>query len=278
MFIFIIPGMISFALAKQGAAGLTDLVDADGGVVRDQAQAAFPLLVKSVLPAGVRGIVVAGLLSALMSSLAGVFNACSTLFTIDLYSKLNPNASQERLVWVGRMATAGMVLLGLLWVPVIASAEGLYGYLQSVQAYLAPPIFVVFFGGVFFKRVNGAGCLAALLVGFGLGLWKLAIDTPVSLGFEGYESGYEAGTLNYVMNNLYFQYCSLAIFIVSTIVMFVVSFMTAPPNEEQISGLTYGVLSDEDRQRTRESWNGLDVAASALVMVLIVVAYIYFSG
>ena len=278
VFIFIIPGMISFALAKQGAEGLTDLVDADGGVVRDQAQAAFPLLVKSVLPAGVRGIVVAGLLSALMSSLAGVFNACSTLFTIDLYSKLNPNASQERLVWVGRMATAGMVLLGLLWVPVIASAEGLYGYLQSVQAYLAPPIFVVFFGGVFFKRVNGAGCLAALIVGFGLGLWKLAIDTPVSLGFEGYENGYEAGTLNYVMNNLYFQYCSLAIFVLSTIVMFLVSFMTAPPNEEQISGLTYGVLSDEDRQRTRESWNGMDVAASALVMVLIVVAYIYFSG
>ena len=83
-------------------------------------------------------------------------------------------------MWVGRVATGVMVLLGLAWVPVIASAEGLYGYLQSVQAYLAPPIFVVFFGGVFFRRVNSAGCLAALLVGFALGLWKLAVDTPKS--------------------------------------------------------------------------------------------------
>ena len=278
VFIFIIPGMISFALAKQGTAGLGDLVDAQGEVVRDQAQAAFPLLVKSVLPAGVRGIVVAGLLSALMSSLAGVFNACSTLFTIDLYSKLQPQASQERLVWVGRMATGGMVLLGLLWVPVIASAEGLYGYLQSVQAYLAPPIFVVFFGGVFFKRVNAQGCLAALVVGFALGLWKLAIDTPVSLGFSGFEDGYEAGTANYVLNNFYFQYYSLAIFIVSTVVMFLASYMTSAPDQQQISGLTYGSLTEEDKRRTRESWSAIDVAASVVVMLLIVVAYVYFSG
>lgn len=279
VFIFIIPGMIGFALAKQGeTAGLEVLMDASGVVDRDQAQAAFPLLIKSVLPAGVRGIVVAGLLSALMSSLAGVFNACSTLFTIDLYGKFRPNASQSQIVSVGRLATGVMVVLGLLWVPVISSFDGLYGYLQSVQAYLAPPIFVVFFGGIFFKRLNAAGCLAALIVGFGLGLMKLAIDTPVSLGFAGYEKGYAAGGLNYVVNNMYFQYFSLAIFLVCTVVMFVVSYLTAPPNAEQIQGLTYGSLSDEDKATSRASWSAFDVAASLTVIALIAAAYIYFSG
>ena len=213
-----------------------------------------------------------------MSSLAGVFNACSTLFTMDLYSKWRPGASQSRIVWVGRVATGVMVLLGLAWVPVIASASGLYGYLQSVQAYLAPPIFVVFFGGVFFKRVNATGCLAALLVGFALGLWKLAVDTPVSLDFEGYENGYPAGSLNFIVNNMYFQYFSLAIFLISTAVMFLASYATPPPDDRQISGLTYGALTDEDRRASRASWSGADVAASVVVVALIAAAYVYFSG
>lgn len=279
VFIFIVPGMIAFALAKQSEAGeLAALIGDDGEVVRDQAQAAFPLLVKTVLPAGVRGIVVAGLLSALMSSLAGVFNACSTLFTMDLYSKVRPGASQERIVWVGRVATGVMVVLGLAWVPVIASAQGLYGYLQSIQAYLAPPIFVVFFGGVFFKRLNATGCLAALLVGFALGLWKLVIDTPVSLGFDGYEAGYAAGTLNYVVNNMYFQYFSLAIFLVCTAVIFAASYATAAPDPERIQGLTYGMLSEEDKATSRASWTTTDVVGSIFVVALIGAAYVYFSG
>ena len=116
----------------------------------------------TVLPAGVRGIVVAGLLAALMSSLAGVFNASATLFTMDFYSRLHPGASQHQLVWIGRVATTVMVLIGLAWIPVIQGGRGLYDYLQGVQAYLAPPIFVVFFLGVFWKRLNGTGCLAAL--------------------------------------------------------------------------------------------------------------------
>jgi SSS family solute:Na+ symporter len=279
VFIFIIPGMICFALAKTGAVeGLAELVDADGSVVRNKAQAAFPLMVKHALPDGIRGIVVAGLLSALMSSLAGVFNACSTLFTIDLYRPLKPEASQQQLVWVGRVATAVMVVIGLLWVPVIAGKDGLYGYLQGVQSYLAPPIFVVFFGGVFFKRLNAAGCLAALVVGFSLGLVRLAIDTPVSLKLAGYENGYPEGTWSWILNNIYFQYYSLLIFVVCAAVMFLVSYMTPEPDYRRISGLTYGALTDEDRRRTRESWDSRDVIASVVVMGLIVAAYIYFSG
>jgi solute:Na+ symporter, SSS family len=247
-------------------------------VVRDQAQAAFPMLVKHVLPAGIRGIVVAGLLSALMSSLAGVFNACSTLFTIDLYQKMSPGASQARLVWVGRVATTVMVLIGLAWIPVISNAGGLYGYLQGIQAYLAPPIFVVFFGGVFFRRLNAAGCFWALTTGFLLGLLKLAVDTPVTLNMEGYGEGYSAGTFQYIINNMYFQYFSLLIFIISAAVMVVASYATAPPDYDKIAGLTYGAVSAEDLRKTRDSWNSADVIASVVVCLLIVGAYLYFTG
>jgi len=222
--------------------------------------------------------VVAGLLSALMSSLAGVFNACSTLFTIDLYQKMSPGASQSRLVWVGRVANTVMVLVGLAWIPVISNAGGLYGYLQGIQAYLAPPIFVVFFGGVFFKRLNAAGCFWALTIGFLLGLLKLAVDTPVTLKMTGYEEGYAAGSFQYIINNMYFQYFSLLIFIFSAVVMVVASMMTAPPSPEKIAGLTYGAVSDDDLRRTRESWSSLDVISSGIVCILILAAYIYFTG
>ena len=158
-----------------------ELFGAGGELIRENAQKAFPMLVANILPVGVRGMVVAGLLAALMSSLAGAFNASSTLFTMDFYSRLRPKVTQERLVWVGRVATGVMVLIGLLWIPVIRGGRGLYDYLQGVQSYLAPPIFVVFFFGVFMKRLNAKGCLAALVTGFGLGLFRLAVDTPVKL-------------------------------------------------------------------------------------------------
>mgnify|MGYP002064784974 CR=1 FL=1 len=122
----------------------------------------------------------AGLLAALMSSLAGVLNATATLFTMDFYSRLHKGVSQHKLVWIGRVATTVLVIIGLAWIPVIQGARGLYDYLQGIQAYLAPPIFVVFFFGVFFKRLNGPGCLATLIVGFLMGIVRLVIDTPVA--------------------------------------------------------------------------------------------------
>jgi solute:Na+ symporter, SSS family len=229
-----------------------------------------------VLPSGVRGAVVAGLLAALMSSLAGAFNASSTLFTIDLYQKFRPNASEQRLVWVGRLATVAMTLIALAWIPIIKNADrGLYFYLQAVQGYLAPPIFVVFFLGVFWKRLNAPGCLAALIVGFAMGAFRLVVDTPISLGLK---AGYEPGTLLWIVNNIYFQYYSLLIFLVSSAVMIAVSLMTAAPDARQIQGLTYGTVTDEDRRASRRSWNAIDVIASCVVIAAIISAYVYFSG
>lgn len=277
VFIFIIPGMIAFALASSGkiSAIQQELFSPGGELIRDNAQKAFPLLVAYVLPVGVRGIVVAGLLAALMSSLAGVFNASSTLFTMDFYSRLKPQASQQQLVWIGRIATSVMVLIGLFWIPVIQGGKGLYDYLQGVQAYLAPPIFVVFFLGVFWKRLNAKGCLAALITGFALGLVRLAIDTPVKLG-ESFS--YTEGSFFWIVNNIFFQYYSLIIFIFSVIVMVVVSYMTEAPSYEKISGLTFGTITDDHRKESRANWSKGDVIASVLVVALIVAAYLYFTG
>jgi SSS family solute:Na+ symporter len=277
VFIFIIPGMIAFALAQSGKIEViqAELFSANGELLRDNAQKAFPLLVAHILPVGIRGIVVAGLLAALMSSLAGVFNASSTLFTMDFYSRMRPNVSQHQLVWVGRVATAVMVIIGLAWIPVIQGGRGLYDYLQGVQAYLAPPIFVVFFLGVFWKRLNAKGALAAMITGFVLGLIRLAIDTPVKL-LEGYS--YDQGSFLWIMNNMFFQYYSLVIFLVCIIVMVAVSYMTKEPSYDKISGLTFGTLTEKDKATTRASWEVKDVVFSVGVVVLIVIAYLYFTG
>jgi SSS family solute:Na+ symporter len=171
-----------------------------------------------------------------------------------------------------------MVLIGLAWVPVIQGARGLYHYLQGVQGYLAPPIFVVFFLGVFVKRLNSKGCLAALIVGFALGVLRLAVDTPVSLHLKGFEGGYAPGSILWIINNVYFQYYSLFIFIVCVVVVIAVSYMTEPPSLEKLKGLTYGTTSQEERAKSRTSWSRADVAASAIVLLAILAAYLYFNG
>ncbi len=277
VFIFIIPGIICYALALSGKVPIIQhqLLDAQGQIIRDNAQQAFPLMVASVLPVGIRGLVVAGLLAALMSSLAGVFNASSTLFTMDFYSRLRPDVSQEKLVWMGRVATTVMVVVGLLWIPVIRGGKGLYDYLQGVQSYLAPPIAVVFFLGVFYKRLNTKGCLAALITGFSLGLIRLAIDTPVKLmtGFS-----YQPGSFLWIVNNIFFQYYSIFILLVSIIVMVVVSYLTPAPSYEKITGLTFGTITPEQRAATRASWKISNVIFSAMVVIIIIGIYIYFTG
>jgi SSS family solute:Na+ symporter len=283
VFIFIIPGMICFALAQSGkiAALQTAMIGGDGQVIRDQAQKAFPLLVANVLPPGVRGLVVAGLLAALMSSLAGVFNASATLFTMDFYGRLRPNTSQHRLVWIGRIATGVMVLIGLAWIPAIRGGKGLYDYLQGISAYLAPPIFVVFFLGVFWRRLNARGCMAALGVGFLMGLFRLAVDTPVKMAWFGRDAagnaiGYAQGTFLWIVNNIFFQYYSILILAVSIATMILFSLTSEKPDYGRIAGLTFGTL--DPAQRKQRTWAGGDVLASLAVLAAIAAAYLYFTG
>ncbi len=276
VYLFIIPGLICFALVKSGK--IPELAAAFNDPQGEGSQGAFPMLVKYLLPPGLRGLVVAGLLSALMGSLAGVFNACSTLFTVDIYNKLRPQASQHEIVRMGRIATTTMVLIAMAWIPVVQGAHGLYNYLQSVQGYLAPPIFVVFFFGVFWKRLNAKGCFWAMVIGFIVGLFRMLVDTPVTLGLEAYKNGYPQGSFLWIINNINFQYFSILITIISAVVMVGVSYLTGAPDYGQIKNLSFGTVTDEHRAESAKSWGWHDVLASAFVLAVILAGYLYFRG
>lgn len=261
LWIFIVPGMIAFALAKTG--------QLDASVLKNSNHA-YPLMVRELLPAGLRGLVVGGLLAALMSSLSSVFNSCSTLFTMDVYKKIRPDSSPHGLVWVGRIATASMVVLGLVWIPFMKYvSDALYVYLQSVQAYIAPPIFAVFFLGVFFQRINATGCMAGLVGGFILGMARLAAE----IGKQSLQGTFLEGLAT--MNFLYF---CIVLFVASVGIIVVASLLTPKPAAEKLRGLTYATLSAEDRAQTRASWNKWDVIHSCVVLGIILTVYIYFNG
>lgn len=262
-FIFLIPGLIAFALHAQGKLilplnenGTTDY------------NASFPAMVEQIMPMGLRGLLAGGLLAALMSSLASVYNACSTLFTMDIYQKMKPAASDKELVRVGRIATGVIVLLGMAWIPLMGRISStLYQYLQSVQSYLAPPIAAVFLLGIFFKRINGQGALAAMIVGIIVGVLKLTLEL-----FQNNLSGvlHDFATIN-------FLYFCIYLFLFSIALMLVVSLLTPKPSEKQIKGLTFATTVSEDRVASRASWNRWDVILSLTVLAIIVSVFIYFS-
>jgi SSS family solute:Na+ symporter len=264
VFLFIVPGMIAYALAVQGKIGPE--------VLHDPNQA-FPILVREVLPVGLKGLVVGALMAALMSSLASVFNSSSTLFTMDIYAKINPNASELHLVWMGRVATSVMVVLGLVWIPVISYMPGtLYGYLQSVQAYIAPPIFAVFFLGVFYKRVNAYGCMTGLIAGFILGMSRLVVEIMNGL------SPFAEGTFLHWFATTSFTFVCIYLTLICCALIVGVSLITPKPRPEQLQGITYGSATPEQRQETRESWTALDVVTTAGLIAIIIAIYVYFTG
>jgi solute:Na+ symporter, SSS family len=266
LFIFIVPGMIAYALAKTGHLDTTVLQDG-------KSNQAFPILVRDILPAGLRGLVVAGLLAALMSSLASALNSSATLFTMDIYKKLRPQSSDQHLVWIGRVATGFMVVVSLAWIPFMGMVSGsLYQYLQSVQSYMAPPIFAVFFLGVFAKRINGVGCLTGLIGGFVLGMLRLAAEICKNKGML------VKGTFLFSFADLNYLYFEIVLLVAALVLIVVGSLLTAPPAPEKLAGLTYSTTSDKDRNETRAGWNKWDVIHTCAVLCLILVIYWYFSG
>ena len=261
VFLFLVPGMVAFALSKQGV------------LQYESPNEVLPVMVKTLLPDGIRGLVAAGLLAALMSSLASVFNSCSTLFTMDIYKKYRPEAPEKELVSTGRIATAIIVVLGFAWIPVMKNAPGtLYDYLQSVQSYIAPPITVIFLLGIFHKRMNATGALATLYVGLFIGLFRLTLDTMVT--FTGQEF---TGILGSIAAIPFSHFC-IVIFVICVGVLITVSLMTEKPSEAQLSGLTFGTLSPEQKASSRSSYNTMDILASVLIVVIIIGILIYFTG
>ncbi|NLE86211.1 MAG: sodium/solute symporter [Myxococcales bacterium] len=212
LFLFVGPGILAVALSAQGKLSLA---------ASDQA---LPTLIVTLLPSGVRGLVCAGLLAALMSTLSSVFNSCSTVVTWDLYKKWRPDADEKHLVRVGQGATALLVLLGLAWIPFMKLVSGqLYTYLQSVQAYISPPIAAVFLLGVLYRRLNAAGAVAALWSGLVLGATRLLLELNRSHLAPGWLLRLAE------MNFLHF---AVLLFVATSAILVGVSLLTAPPRAE----------------------------------------------
>jgi len=258
IFMFFIPGLIAYAMSKSGQLSYAS---------SDQV---FPTLVRELLPSGMRGLVAGGLLAALMSSLSSVFNSCSTLFTMDIYKKLNPSASESKLVLVGRIATGIVVATGILWIPFMkaVSSGGLYTYLQSVQAYIAPPIAAVFLLGLFWSRINSTGALVALISGFSAGMIRLALEINKSNLSDG---------LWCDIADLNFLYFAIFSFLTCIVILIAVSMITSAPELSKIKGLTYDTSQQNKQSLETSIDNKTDKINSIIILIILALILIYFS-
>ena len=270
VFLFLIPGMIAFALHQKyaGDGGFLPLL-ADG---TPNADAAFPTLVAKILPAGVKGLVVCGILAALMSSLASLFNSSAMLFTIDFWKRLKPETSEKSLVRIGQIATVVIVILGILWIPIMRSVGNvLYNYLQDVQSVLAPGIAAAFLLGICWKRASAKGGQWGLLSGIIIGLTRLGAKVYYSNATDAADSWFKA--VFYDFNWLFF--CGVML-IVCCLIVIIVSLITEAPDQQKIQGLVFGTSTPEQRAATRASWNHWDVIHTVIILTITVAFYIYF--
>ncbi len=266
VFLFLIPGMIAFAMNKNGI-----LLDNGETFVLSTPDAAFPTLVAKLLPAGVKGLIVCGILAALMSSLASLFNSSAMLFTIDFYKRFRPDTSEKKLVVIGQIATVVIVLLGILWIPVMRSVgDVLYNYLQDVQSVLAPGIAAAFLLGICWKRTSALGGMWGLLSGLIIGLTRL--------GAKIYYSNTDAADslFKYVFYDLNWLFFCGWMLLVCCIIVILVSLATPAPSADKIQGLVFGTSTPEQRAATRASWNKWDVIHSIIILGLTAAFYIYF--
>ena len=259
VFLFLIPGVIALTLKMRGELDW------------DSPDQAFPVLMSNLLPSGLRGLVAAGLLAALMSSLASVFNSCSTLFTVDIYKKLRPNTPEKKLVRTGQIATVIVVIIGIVWIPIMANISGvLYEYLQSVQSYIAPPITAVFLLGIFHKRINSQGAFVTMVVGFIVGALRIILElVKDSLDPESF--WFLLGDMNFLSFAAWF-------FLFCIILILVVSYATAPPSDEKLKNLTYATISDEERKKNKSSYNWKDIVISLVIIAIVIYVMIWFNG
>ncbi|MBD0284293.1 MAG: sodium/solute symporter [Flavisolibacter sp.] len=259
VFLFLIPGVVALALKNKGE------------LQWQSADQAFASLLMNKMPAGLRGLVAAGLLAALMSSLASIFNSCSTLFTVDVYKKLYPETPERKLIQVGRIATSIVVILGIAWIPIMQNISGvLYEYLQSVQSYIAPPITAVFLLGIFFSRINSKGAMATLLAGLVVATIRLVLELN--------RHNLTPGTLTYTIGNVNFLTFAAWFFLFCVVVCVGVSLLTRAPVPEKVKGLTYSSVTAEQRVENRKSYTMLDVVFSLIVLGIVAFVMLSFAG
>lgn len=267
-FMFLIPGMIAIALQNKAGSGFDMGVNAAGQLNTD---AAFAVMVKNVLPTGVKGIVTIGFVCALVASLAAFFNSCATLFTEDFYKPLKKGMSEAHYVLVGRIATVVVVLLGLAWMPVMMSMDTLYTYLQGIQSLLAPSMVAVFTLGIFSKRITPKAGEWGLIGGFAIGMVRLVTNVITDSGKAVMDGAFWDATAWFWQTNWLIFECWLLVFIIA--MMIVVSCFTPAPSKEQVEAITF---TADYRKMIRSSWNVWDIVGTLLVIGLCGAFYWYF--
>jgi len=269
VFFFLIPGMIAYALHAKSGGGFLPMLG-NGGV---DADAAFPTLVAKILPAGLKGVVVCGLLAALMSSLSPLFNSSAMLFTIDFYKKYKPQSSEKTLLYVGRIATVVVVVLGVLWIPVMKSVGNvLYQYLQDVQSVLAPGIAAAFLLGISSKKVTPKGGMWGLISGFVIGITRLS----AKVYYSSIATGASDNWFKYLFYDVNWLFFCGGMFFTCIVIVVLVSMFTKPAPALQIQGLTFGSVTPEQKIATRQSWNHWDIIHTCIILGFTVLFYIYF--
>ena len=267
-FMFLIPGMIAIALQNKAGSGFDMGMNAAGQLNTD---AAFAVMVKNVLPTGVKGIVTIGFVCALVASLAAFFNSCATLFTEDFYKPLKKGMSEAHYVLVGRIATVVVVLLGLAWMPVMMSMDTLYTYLQGIQSLLAPSMVAVFTLGIFSKRITPKAGEWGLIGGFAIGMVRLVTNVITDSGKAVMDGAFWDATAWFWQTNWLIFECWLLVFIIA--MMIVVSCFTPAPSKEQVEAITF---TADYRKMIRSSWNVWDIVGTLLVIGLCGAFYWYF--
>jgi SSS family solute:Na+ symporter len=267
VFMLVLPGIVAYALFPDQVSTKPDY--------------AYPTLVLNLLPTGLVGLVMAALLAAVMGAMSSVFNSASTLVTLDFYKKLRPKSSESQLVNFGRIATGVMVLLGLLWVPFIHYISSqLYIYLQSVQAYISPPITACFVLGILWPRLNGTGAITSLLTGFVMGSVRFIAELMAASGIR------FSGFMEWLVKMNFLHYAIL-MFVVCSLVLIVVSLMSPAPDRRKLAGLTFATVDDKiettavpspGRKPARETplEHRLNVFFSLLLVATVIGLWIYF--
>ena len=267
IFIFLIPGIIAFALSIQNPEVFSI----------EKADRAFPMLVKTLLPVGLKGLVAGGLMAALMSSLASVFNSCSTIFTIDIYKKLKPNESEKKLLNIGKLATTVIVILGIIWIPIMEKIGGgvMYQYLQNVQSYIAPPVAAVFILGIVWKRVNSKAAITTLMAGLVLLIMRLSSEIYFQPEIS---SNTIVDSYMFIFATINFSHMAILMFIFSILLCVGVTLSTTEPEYSKIVGLSFGTLTKEQRLENKNSYETIDVVLSVTLVIIVVAILSYFIG
>ncbi|KAM6379621.1 sodium/mannose cotransporter SLC5A10 isoform 2-T2 [Pluvialis apricaria] len=243
LFVIIMPGMISRVLYPDAVA----CVDPEEctrvcGAAVGCSNIAYPKLVVELMPSGLRGLMIAVMMAALMSSLTSIFNSSSTLFTMDIWRKLRPGAGERELLLVGRVVTVVLVALSVVWIPILQSSSGgqLYVYIQAVTSYLAPPVTAVFVLAVFWPRANEQGAFWGLMVGLALGLARMGLELAHPVPRCGVPD-----QRPWLLADIHYLHFAVLLCAATGAVVVGGSLLTPPPPPARLKDLTWWTLSQE---------------------------------